>query len=273
MTDSLPRINKTLRTRARSTTFLSLSLPFDSLPRTVKHGITFQRLFSYPRRGTVYTFVERWQNRCRYFGGFPHSATRVCRFDSRSRAAPIGWPSASIIIDRRARDNVTRQPSKWCETMASTATAIFRECTRRLYYRERRIPWRWSRGRWTRTTPRTTPRKGTRGKRVWERKIIDGRRVVVHECSERREEVEREERPTRRRSRGIDSWPWKAGEAVEIEREKERERAFSLRSLPLLPALVSPLSLSLPPSLSLFFVNLVLRGQRTSHNPRAASVI
>lgn len=66
----------------------------------------------------------------------------------------------------------------------------------------------------------------------------------MHECSERREEVEREERPTRRRSRGIDSWPWKAGEAVEIEREKERERAFSLRSLPLLPALVSPLSLS-----------------------------
>ena len=95
----------------------------------------------------------------------------------------------------------------------------------------------------------------------------------MHECSERREEVEREERPTRRRSRGIDSWPWKAGEAVEIEREKERERAFSLRSLPLLPALVSPLSLSLPPSLSLFFVNLVLRGQRTFHNPRAASVI
>lgn len=40
----------------------------------------------------------------------------MCRFDSRSRAAPIGWPSASIIIDRRARDNVTRQPSKWCET-------------------------------------------------------------------------------------------------------------------------------------------------------------
>lgn len=38
-----------------------------------------------------------------------------------------------------------------------------------------------------------------------------------------REEVEREERPTRRRSRGIDSWPWKAGEAVEIEIEIERE--------------------------------------------------
>lgn len=72
----------------------------------------------------------------------------------------------------------------------------------------------------------------------------------MHECSERREEVEREERPTRRRSRVIDSWPWKAGEAVEIEREKERERAFSSRSLPLLPALLNPhsLSLSLLPS-------------------------
>lgn len=90
----------------------------------------------------------------------------------------------------------------------------------------------------------------------------------MHECSERREEVEREERPTRRRSRVIDSWPWKAGEAVEIEREKERERAFSSRSLPLLPALLNPHSLSLPPSLSPFFANLVRRGHRTSPTVR-----
>lgn len=118
VTDSLPRINKTLRTRARSTTFLSLSLlPFDffRLPRTVKHGITFQRLYSYPRRETVH--VRTLTDRCRYFGGFPDSATRVCRFDSRSHAAPIGRPSASIVsIDahattsRDSRQNGAKRP-------------------------------------------------------------------------------------------------------------------------------------------------------------------
>lgn len=149
VTDSLPRINKTLRTRARSTTFLSLSLlPFDffRLPRTVKHGITFQRLYSYPRRETVH--VRTLTDRCRYFGGFPDSATRVCRFDSRSHAAPIG---------RLYRSTRTRQRHATAVKMVRndhrcTATAILRECI--------------SRTKNPVMEPTTTPRKGTRGKRV-----------------------------------------------------------------------------------------------------------
>lgn len=131
MTDSLPRINKTLRKRGpdQQRSF-RLSLPFDfssfaSHCETRDHFLTSILVSSTVE--TVRSNADRPLPAI--LAGFL-TLPQERRFDSRSRAVPIGSPSASIIYrsTRRTRQRHATAVVKMVQHDPYTSTAISREC-------------------------------------------------------------------------------------------------------------------------------------------------
>lgn len=144
VTDSLPRINKTLWAYGgRSTTFLSLSFAFYlRLPSTVEHESLFD-VFSY----SLLTTGNRSPNepdRCWYFGGFPRPAAKVSLRLSISRRSVS---SSTAYIDRI--DHVARHA-----TVKSGATRP--HTALREFFRPNGVVWGKAIERQTTTTTTTT---------------------------------------------------------------------------------------------------------------------